>query len=252
MDIIYIIIIILVLVNFYLVYKTININNKVSEQFETDTDFIKQNVLNVYKADIDAVRNLASFSSNIYNGSDTFVSPNDTLYSLLAHGKSMTSNKLTGGEYSKSTINNLIINGKTNIVPSGFIIMYSKTPIPPGWSICDGTNGTPDLSGRFILGAGKVEYPMQSYSSNDIEFILNQTGGEYKHELTPDEIPPHNHGYIAGLCNSHHCRGGISYKQSGSTHNIGYTDYSGGNSEGNTVKHENMPPYYVLYYIIKN
>ena len=41
-------------------------------------------------------------------------------------------------------------------VPSGGIIMWSgpADTIPDGWALCDGTNGTPDLVNRFVLGAG--------------------------------------------------------------------------------------------------
>lgn len=43
-----------------------------------------------------------------------------------------------------------------NGVPKGGIIMWSGTTVPDGWSLCDGTNGTPDLRERFIIGAGKL------------------------------------------------------------------------------------------------
>jgi hypothetical protein len=39
--------------------------------------------------------------------------------------------------------------------PSGGIIMWSGTiaTIPSGWYLCNGSNGTPDLRNRFIVGA---------------------------------------------------------------------------------------------------
>ena len=39
--------------------------------------------------------------------------------------------------------------------PIGGIIMWSGqvSNIPSGWKLCDGNNGTPDLRGRFIVGA---------------------------------------------------------------------------------------------------
>lgn len=42
------------------------------------------------------------------------------------------------------------------LVPSGVILMWSGTAdnIPKGWLLCDGTNGTPNLRDRFIIGAG--------------------------------------------------------------------------------------------------
>lgn len=41
-------------------------------------------------------------------------------------------------------------------LPLGSIIIWSgsKSTIPSGWQICDGNNGTPDLRQRFVLGAG--------------------------------------------------------------------------------------------------
>ncbi len=38
--------------------------------------------------------------------------------------------------------------------PAGVIVMWSGTigTIPPGWKICDGTNGTPNLLAKFIKG----------------------------------------------------------------------------------------------------
>ena len=40
------------------------------------------------------------------------------------------------------------------IVPSGVICMWSGTlaTIPTGWHLCDGTEGTPDLTAKFVQG----------------------------------------------------------------------------------------------------
>lgn len=37
------------------------------------------------------------------------------------------------------------------IVPTGGIIMWSGSTVPTGWYLCDGTNGTPNLTSKFIL-----------------------------------------------------------------------------------------------------
>lgn len=39
-------------------------------------------------------------------------------------------------------------------LPAGSIIAWENLAIPPGWVVCDGTNGTPDLRDKFVLGAG--------------------------------------------------------------------------------------------------
>ena len=46
-------------------------------------------------------------------------------------------------------------------VPEGTIVMWANSIIPAGWSICNGQNGTPDLRQKFVLGAGGV-YPLNS------------------------------------------------------------------------------------------
>lgn len=46
-------------------------------------------------------------------------------------------------------------NEPTIDVPSGVIVAWSGTvaSIPAGWTICNGTSGTPDLRDRFVVGA---------------------------------------------------------------------------------------------------
>jgi hypothetical protein len=34
--------------------------------------------------------------------------------------------------------------------------MWNGGTVPPGWAICDGTNGTPNLINRFIKGGQNV------------------------------------------------------------------------------------------------
>ena len=48
------------------------------------------------------------------------------------------------------------LSGGGSGVPKGAIIMWSGTvaTIPDGFSLCDGSNGTPDLRNRFVIGAG--------------------------------------------------------------------------------------------------
>ena len=51
-----------------------------------------------------------------------------------------------------------------NRLKKGIIVMWSgaDTDVPAGWVLCDGTNNTPDLRGRFILGSGN-DIPTLAY-----------------------------------------------------------------------------------------
>lgn len=64
------------------------------------------------------------------------------------------------------------------LLPVGSIIMYSGTAaIPQNWSICDGTNGTPNLVGKFIKAG----------STSGI------TGGSNSVTLNIGNLPSHSH-----------------------------------------------------------
>lgn len=150
-------------------------------------------------------------------------------------------------------------------VPIGAVIKWSGSvaSIPYGYLLCDGTSGTPDLRGKFILGAGGA------YSVGD-------TGGAATVTLDATEIPAHNHGagtLAAGNAGSH----SHSTKErndgesgSGSTNILQAQDSTGAQNgaqgtqaagdhthpitgstgdAGGGLAHENMPPYYALAYI---
>lgn len=127
-------------------------------------------------------------------------------------------------------------------VPSGGIIMWTGTDVPVGWLLCDGTEGTPDLRDRFVLGWG-------SRSIGDV-------GGEEEHTLKVSELPSHSHlsGNMKVTVNTVDGTGGTSsglavggYAGSGRDLTItGMSEYTG---SGNA--HNNMPPYYVLAFIMK-
>jgi len=153
----------------------------------------------------------------------------------------------TGNITVTGTVTATNFSGVTGTVPTGSIIMWygtgSTTPsIPSGWALCDGTNGTPDLRGRFIVG----------YGTNDTDYsAVKNTGGEKKHALTVSELPAHSHTYT--IRSNWGNDGGVAYAQGedGGTTATVSTNTSGGSGTTTGATHENRPPYYVLAFIMK-
>lgn len=158
--------------------------------------------------------------------------------------------------------------------PKGTIITWSGRNIPGGWALCDGRNGTPDLRGRFILGQGSSSPPMGPGLGNRRK---GATGGAETHRLTGSQMPHHNHSMRPNGKHNHvfpgddwlmgaHDKGGWTNRTTGS---FDYDARSGGgngriyrtsdsgnhthhiNHTGGNQPHNNMPPFYVLAYIIK-
>ena len=146
-------------------------------------------------------------------------------------------------------------------LPTGVIVMWAGTAPPAGWAICDGSNGTPDLRGRFVLGAGQGAGLTNRPSGT--------TGGQEQVTLTTAEMPAHSHG-INDPGHSH--TWSASRQLAGTDDNNNTTEFSRGDlgtvdfpvksttvettgitlqNEGGGAPHENMPPFYVMAYIMK-
>ena len=139
---------------------------------------------------------------------------------------------------------NLTVNGTiagSGIVPVTGIILWSGSTVPDGWALCDGTHGTPNLSGRFIVGAGQ--------GNGLSNYAVGETGGEERHKLTVEEMPSHRHPYkFRGADIADDWEGDNElYSVSKQYYmNTAYTENAGGDKA-----HENRPPYYVLAFIMR-
>ena len=162
-------------------------------------------------------------------------------------------------EVNTITANQISGNASDALIPEGVILMWSGVvnDIPNGWALCDGTNNTPDLRGRFIVGAGGA-------------YNLGDTGGEEQVTLTVDQMPAHmhtihedgyhNHGFTIYDANDLNWDG--DNYNTGTDDNVGggsqtrYTHGAGNhshgmNASGGNQPHENRPPYYALVFIMK-
>lgn len=107
----------------------------------------------------------------------------------------------------------------------GLICLWSGAiaDIPAGWHICDGTDGTPDLRNRFIVGAGDIYAPDDAGGSDT-----------HQHAFTGDG---HAHALSAG-----------EQIQFGTTLSAATTSNP---AAGTTDLSDSRPQYYALCYIIK-
>lgn len=72
------------------------------------------------------------------------------------------------------------------LIPIGTIIMFNNIQnIPDGWHICDGTNGTPNLIGKFIKAGTLLETNETDLDQNNY-LTINQ-----------ENLPDHSHGSLS-------------------------------------------------------
>jgi hypothetical protein len=105
-------------------------------------------------------------------------------------------------------------------VPIGGIVMWSGAVAPTNWRICDGTNGTPDLRGKFIIGVSSTHALATAGGSEDAVVVahthtatstpnvtgLSTTNDTHSHSITIDQTnTDHSHtffGVVSGAGSS--------------------------------------------------
>jgi hypothetical protein len=148
------------------------------------------------------------------------------------------------------------------------IILWSGTiaTVPTGWYFCNGSNGTPDLRDRFIIGASADS---SGVAKTNITASYTQTGG------TKDAINvSHTHTASSAVTDSGHTHtikdgdvntrtnpyfnwvgtGGASVGVNGASTNsatTGITVATTITTAGSDGTNQNLPPYYALAYIMK-
>ncbi len=147
---------------------------------------------------------------------------------------------------------------------TGMIILWSgaANAIPSGFVLCNGSNSTPDLRGRFVVG----------YSNTDGDYDVGDAGGSKQVTLSESQLPSHNHSASSSVNDPGHFH---SYIDQYVVINNGYRPWPANNNDcaqrnintgsqttgisvsttiGNTGSGsaiENRPPYYALCYIMK-
>ena len=138
-------------------------------------------------------------------------------------------------------------------IPSGGIIIWSgsSASIPSGWVLCNGSNSTPDLRDRFVVGAGST------YSVGGTGGSANAIVVSHTHTATSTVTDPgHTHSIRNDNNNNNGIipNGGDGSNSSTTTVNSATTGITVGTtvaSAGSSGTNANLPPYYALCYIMK-
>jgi hypothetical protein len=137
-----------------------------------------------------------------------------------------------------------------NAFVAGMIMLWSgsSASIPTGWLLCDGTNSTPDLRNRFVVGATST-YAVGATGGSADAIVVSHT-----HTATVTD-PGHLHTYnqpgsigVAGGGNGVASLSFSSVNTSTATTGITVANSTTGSSGTNA----NLPPYYALCYIMKS
>ena len=140
---------------------------------------------------------------------------------------------------------------------AGMILLWSGSvaSIPSGWYLCNGSNGTPDLRNKFIVGAGDSYDPADEGGSADAIVVAHTHTATSTTTATDD-------GHVHSVWRSGGSGNGGGPGAYGSNDaptydsGTGYADITATTtttiaSTGDSGTDANLPPYYALAYIMK-
>jgi hypothetical protein len=143
-------------------------------------------------------------------------------------------------------------------IPSGVILLWSGSigSIPTGYVLCNGSNGTPDLRDRFIVGAGST-YAVNASGGSADAIVVSHTHTATSTSVVTDPGHVHNTSLHNGTTNFGNNYSGAPFTASGAantgsaTTGITVATTTTNASAGTSGTNANLPPYYALAYIMK-
>ena len=151
-------------------------------------------------------------------------------------------------------------------IPIGGIIMWSGTnaAVPSNWNLCDGTNGTPNLIDKFVVGRGSAYAADTTGGSADAivpTHTHTATGGSHGHPVRHSTqtsgavLADAAGGYILDstgvqdFAANNSTPGSTSGDQIGQSGSLSLTAAAPAGSS--SVTNANLPPYYAIAYIMR-
>ena len=164
-----------------------------------------------------------------------------------------------------STINNAL-------VPINGIIMYSglQADIPANWAICDGSNGTPNLTNKFVVAAASFDVGTEEWRTS-VDGTSKESGGAATKTLGTNELPSHTHGitdpghqhttnvdtgtlfHVGGVANAVNFGGPGGYPGTAFNMDDAFTGITSTDGQSGTTgeSFDILPPYYAIAYIMR-
>lgn len=231
------------------------------------------------------ISNSNTFYDEVIIGDETDYPDNDKIkqkdvtINVYSNSETLPRASLKFTRYSVST--------EASSVPQGSIIPWygDKANIPDGFALCDGTKGTPDLRNRFLVGTGSNYALGDTGGEDQVTLTGTQIGNHYHYWSSMYTSDPYSEsykrsglklvkfGYDSGVSSVFDAPFPTGNKMTlFFTNNanlssvnmnarfISVSDFSSEKMEyitslavGTDAKesHENRPPYYALYYIMK-
>ena len=139
-------------------------------------------------------------------------------------------------------------------VPVGTVVMFNAafSNIPVNWQLCDGSNGTPNMTNRFVYGT------VTEGEITQLGGLANAIVPTHSHNFTGTAMADHSHTLVSMKRHSlypdyHHAsqsllNGGDQGEQYTSAESAGVPAGSI-STEGESLTNKNLPPYIKLAYI---
>ena len=104
-----------------------------------------------------------------------------------------------------------------SVIPAGIIMLWSgsSASIPTGWTLCNGSNGTPDLRDNFVIGAGTtyavnatggskdLVVPSHTHSASATSTFTGAALAAHSHTFTGAALAAHSHTFTGAAMAAH-------------------------------------------------